>query len=509
MRYLFLVLGMLSFSLLPVIGVQAQEIPANQCLCYCTSELGATEDGLVADNSTCRAFCESESRAMMQCYTRGQEEMLPGNNGLCWTEEACVSDIVQTHNGDTPSIWGGQEQKCLSGRGYCYNPPGTLNPYTGESATANLGVAIGGLERPDDIAEYIGALYKFLLPVGMLLAVLMFMIAGLQWMTARGDASKISAAKTRIGTATLGIVILLLAYTIAVVIDPDLVNFNVFRVPKVQGVVYIDQNGSCEDLNQRGADIIPATGQCGVVGTVNSITGITQANAVIGLEEGQSCQYALCPNSFEQCASTGSNNSEFECVRCKDVNNGLIGGTDIAPNESVCSRLSLGRDPDFAADDVNYYCEYVETGYLDTSIDSCAEIAYPKGTNGLDCDVLRQDYTENCRAYDFVQAHMGLTYNEIDDIEGRNGEFPLLESICSEDPCGFAPLGESCDVFSLDGPRLIGGDEIFANCANTNSLFGFEDCVDKNGNPADCYVVEDGFDLVNITRIKDALEFFE
>jgi hypothetical protein len=503
MRYLFLLLGIVSLSLLPFTGVQAQEIPDDQCLCYCTGDKGATQDGLVADSGTCEQFCESESRSILQCYTSGQEELLPGNNNLCWTEADCVEEIVETHNGDTPSIWGEQERKCLQGRGYCYNPPGTLNPYTGRSATAQLGVQIGDLERPDDMAEYIGAIYRFLLPVGALLAVLMFMIAGLQWMTARGDASKLSAAKTRIGTATLGIVILLLAYTIAVLIDPNLVSFNVFRVPKVQSVIYLDGANSCENLQQRGAEILPDTGGCGDVASVVSLENVTAGNVIIGIEEKDQCTYSECASVYERCSSSGGTVTP-ECVRCNEVHSGALGGTSLFPSERQCGDLSLARDPDFAALDVNYYCEYVETQYFDGVSDFCAEIVYPTKTNGLDCDVLRQDYGENCRAYDFVQAHMNGSYNEIDDIEGTDGVFPLLDTVCSSDPCGFGGPGESCYVFSLDGPGY-GFDEVFANCANTNSLYGFDDCVDKDGNEADCYLAKDGFDPVDILAIKEFL----
>ena len=94
----------------------------------------------------------------------------------------------------------------------------------------------------------------------------------------------------------------------------------------------------------------------------------------------------------------------------------------------------------------------------------------------------------------------------------------MLESLCSDDPCELAPLGESCRVFTNETPEeeisdeafeamsydeevilqaILAGDslsdffgggsvESFANCANETSAYGFYYCKDRHGDIVDC-----------------------
>lgn len=164
--------------------------------------------------------------------------------------------------------------------------PTEIDPSTsntkGEQDESNLGAApILGIEIPgltfedNDNGNYIGlyvkALYKWLLGASALLAVLMFMIAGLQWMMARGDASKISQAKDRMKNTTLGLAMLLGAYTIGFLIDPEIVQFSSLEIDRIEVDLYVETSG--EEGVIGGADasscIEAATnarnlGQCGL-----------------------------------------------------------------------------------------------------------------------------------------------------------------------------------------------------------------------------------------------------
>ncbi len=499
LSFVFLIAGLF----LPIQVLALSEIPKDQCYCYCTDEGGAEARDFVADEGACRTGCDGADQRFFQCYTHGQEDFLPEKSNLCWTEVDCKKEMVVTNDGEEPSIWGGQSSSCIEGKGYCYNPPGTVNPYTGESATATLGVQIGDLERPDDLVEYINAIYTFALPVGGLLAVLMFMIAGLQWMTARGNASKVTAAKERLGTAAFGLVLLFSAYAIAVLIDPNLVSFDIFRVPKVQTVVFLEGGGTCEALDANdGITVNPKEGFCGDTGSVISIDEEAVGGSVIGVKEGSECYFSECADPFERCASLGSGALDYGCVRCADVNTDIFGGTDLSPNKYTCRALVV-EDAAAEAKGLQFYCEYVETDYADGSSDTCAEIMYPAHTNSLDCVQLANDHGESCRAYDFVYSLIDGRKNQVDDVEGEDGVFPLLETMCSNDPCGFSPPGEFCDIATYDDGFVM--DEAWANCANTSSLGGFSGCLDKNGDATDCLGIEDGFDF---DELKKALDFF-
>jgi hypothetical protein len=189
------------------------------------------------------------------------------------------------------------------------------------------------------------------------------------------------------------------------------------------------------------------------------------------------------------------------------------------------------------SDSLNYYCEY-DAGFFDAGVlgAQCVELVYPEDeynadgspTNVLDCDLLRADAeagdSQSCRYYDNVVAgyydtgiieEENIDYNEIDDIEDADGEFPWLEVICNADPCHLAPPGESCEVASADPDELkyfavacavpplfpttaplipffatlgFAGDELVANCTNTSSVeyYGFWGCKDSQGNDVDC-----------------------
>jgi hypothetical protein len=504
MKRLFAIFAFLLIGLTPFLSVSALTIPDNQCLCYCTSSEGAERMANVTNEGACKALCDAEPGkvSMLACFAAGEEEYVPENLELCWTQLECTSDLVETNDGTKASEWGGQHRACPKGQGYCYNPPGTIHTETGTSSTVVLGVPIGDLERPDDLAEYIAALYAFLLPVGALIAVLMFMIAGVQWMTAGGNAGAVASAKTRLGNATLGLALLLLAYTIGALIDPNLVSFDVFRVPKVQKVVFFDGNGSCEQLQLQGIEIGPIDGACGDKGLVESIEGLNEG-AVIGVEVGDICFYSTCSDELAHCAG-GTNRANAEddppsCTRCKDVSTALFGGTSLSPSESVCASLTpTDADPN---DDMHYSCGFVETAYFDLASDTCAEVAYPSHEEGIDCLALANDLEESCRAYDFVYGVMGSSKNQLDDIGGSAG-YPLLESICTADPCGFAPPGDSCRTF-LSISALGGSDgEVFANCANSASDRGLDDCFDSQGDEGSCFTAKDG-----ISDIADLIEY--
>ncbi|MDO8582296.1 MAG: pilin [bacterium] len=98
-----------------------------------------------------------------------------------------------------------------------------------------LSVHIPGLthENPPDsrcyymtggLPQYIAGVYNFGLMVAGFLAMVMIMIGGFMYIAAGGNQTIIGKAKERIFNAIIGLVILLLSYTILYTINPDLVN---------------------------------------------------------------------------------------------------------------------------------------------------------------------------------------------------------------------------------------------------------------------------------------------
>lgn len=84
------------------------------------------------------------------------------------------------------------------------------------------------------LAEYFSMLYKYLISIAGVLAGIMIVIAGFEWLVAAGDASKIKHAKERISNALIGLILALGSYTILYLVNPDLVTFKALKVPYVQ-----------------------------------------------------------------------------------------------------------------------------------------------------------------------------------------------------------------------------------------------------------------------------------
>jgi len=111
-------------------------------------------------------------------------------------------------------------------------------------ATPNLSVDIPGLEftpgykedgyvKSNYLGEYIEAGYKWVLGAASLLAIVMLMLGGLQYMLARGKSEGIRKAKTRIRNAITGIVLLFGAFTIAFMVDPGSTTFDTLNTEYV------------------------------------------------------------------------------------------------------------------------------------------------------------------------------------------------------------------------------------------------------------------------------------
>jgi len=65
------------------------------------------------------------------------------------------------------------------------------------------------------IGEVVGRIVKAVLTVLGLVALVIFIIAGFQWMTSGGDKEKIQGAQKLMGAAVVGLVIIILAYAAA------------------------------------------------------------------------------------------------------------------------------------------------------------------------------------------------------------------------------------------------------------------------------------------------------
>lgn len=452
---------LLSLFCLGLLIPRAVFAQTDACACYCKGSTGAelmsggTDDAPSADStsSTCASTCTAAGTAMLGCYTSDQTASMPTNNLLCWTEYECTSQVSTDPNtAGLPYTWGGQDSSCLTGEGQCYAP----------STPVTLGVVIEDMTTAQDLPTYVNAVYDWVVPAAALVAVVLIMIGGLQYVIARGDPKALGKAKSRITHAVEGIILLLCSYAILNLIDPGLVTLETLRLPQVRRVVYLDPTSTCEYMSAYGITVTPASGtSCGDSGSITSIDGFVGAGTPT-VSVGDTCRYSACSDSLAACVSSSTADGGYACTRCANAANDTSGNPFAdapAPSTSTCA--SLKRDNDPSKPDEYQYCEYYD-GAAGSTVDSnsCVELVYPSGDSvtSLDCARLKDDAiagdSESCRAYDLVWAIAGILTdgtsgaysNEIDDKNGAENDYPLLTQLCAADPCGLHPPGDTCQA---------------------------------------------------------------
>lgn len=91
-------------------------------------------------------------------------------------------------------------------------------------------IAFGGRNEFETLADFIKFFYEYGFGIASIIAVLVIIVAGLQWATSAGNTSTIQAAKKRIGGAIIGLTLLGLSYTILNFINPRTLEL---RLPEV------------------------------------------------------------------------------------------------------------------------------------------------------------------------------------------------------------------------------------------------------------------------------------
>jgi len=123
--------------------------------------------------------------------------------------------------------------------------PGLVNA----QETPNIEIPVPGLEltpiiRDNEtitvpwLAQYIGGVYTFLISIVGLVAAVVMIVGGFQYVTSAGDKSRVGAAKERIVNAFIGMLLAFGSYAILFAINPDLVSFEGLKVSFVQPDIF-------------------------------------------------------------------------------------------------------------------------------------------------------------------------------------------------------------------------------------------------------------------------------
>ncbi len=90
--------------------------------------------------------------------------------------------------------------------------------------------------------QYLVSVYKYSVIAISILAVIMIMVAGVQWLISGGSYDKINLAKKRIGGSIIGIILAVGSYTILNVINPNLTGFRPLQTKYLSGEGELDDD---------------------------------------------------------------------------------------------------------------------------------------------------------------------------------------------------------------------------------------------------------------------------
>ena len=146
----------------------------------------------------------------------------------CWVKSSCEAG-GGTFYGPT------DETKDVCGGETILGPSGSNEPlgFCMPVGQATTGMGFSGKKTFANFGEFIKWIYQYGIQVGAVLAVVMIIVAGIQWATSGGSQDKIGSARKRIGGSLMGLFLLLMSYVVLNIINPYMVNLRMPQIWKI------------------------------------------------------------------------------------------------------------------------------------------------------------------------------------------------------------------------------------------------------------------------------------
>ena len=409
------------------IGVLAEE-PV--CMCFCGTDAGAEQVGELT-SPECYGTCGDKGQIVAACAYTFEE--YPAQNSNCFSKSEC--DKYNGTLGEKPA------PDCMSGQYYCYYDSAKAGEEFG------LAVSIGEVGSVKDLGEYIQVVYTWLMGAALLVAIVLTMVGGIQYVLAAGGASSTQKAVERMKNSAVGLILLLSVHFILVIVNPAFVELDFNKVPLVKKVGYAPTT-SCEylegniayasktytvengmaidspyaDPNIDGYEIeyTVSNAKCGNYGQVK----VDPSGAE--LPEGTVCAFEYCEDEGDRCIGDGASAA---CLSCADATSNNIQEFD----KTTCSFFEKRDIVDSTGGMVQAsYCNFGDGvfsaayGGLSTT-QVCIQV-------DVSCPTIA-----SCRSYDDVWG-----YHHEDDkarLDHFNSEHSsnTFYQICEDDPCGVGP----------------------------------------------------------------------
>jgi len=210
------------------------------------------------------------------------------------TSNFVVGDYFRSFANASP--YGTDQQMCADiANGIINTKGGKPSPTPLPAATPQLEITLPGLQLSQVgpvqnqllfipwIGEYVVALYKYLVAIASIIAVVLIILQGIKIITSGGGEAKMAAYKT-IGRVVIGLIIAWGSYSILYIVNPNLVNLKSVTVDYIMPAE-IDQeianNNLDSSVDAQGKPIDPGSGTCITTDNGVDITKIGLINFTI------------------------------------------------------------------------------------------------------------------------------------------------------------------------------------------------------------------------------------
>lgn len=199
------------------------------------------------------------------------------------------------------------------------------------------------------LAQYIGGVYTFLLSIVGVLAAVMMVVGGFEYLTSGGDKGRIGKGREKIMNALTGLVLALSSYVILYVINPNLVAFDGLKVGAVQTQLYESEERAHDegDVYQESAVTpgAPGPGAGGLPGKVCKSEGecrpyCKDANCIATLGQDGKARVTCDSSKFPQSAPGIIDASQ--AVNAKQAFSGQVGISAAQAGDKVSTTVRDG-----------------------------------------------------------------------------------------------------------------------------------------------------------------------
>ncbi len=277
MKYFLALIAL--FFLFPVSALAAPESTCtNTYICLCNGGTGSNQVTQAYTNSaTSIATCKSACAAL--AGSKGVTTM----SYTLQCKDAAGTLIIPDGGAGNALTNLGSSTPNQTAQGTTVNAPATkpiaaavipiLNvPIPGLDLSKSFNTDANGNIITSAIGLYIQGAYRFLLIAMALIAVVMLMLGGLEYVISGGSAKRVEHAKKRMTNAIIGLIILFAAYDIAFLLSPATVTFQALSLKNIQAIALEQEEDELTDPGVAAEDR-SAAASLPADGSVVTVTG--------------------------------------------------------------------------------------------------------------------------------------------------------------------------------------------------------------------------------------------